>query len=92
MIIIELSFDLFFFLPWPTVRKTLNRENSPSSHLREETRLNQADGSNESLMRRRRIFGSILDANSVQEIEEKREIFYLLSFILHNTKPVGHQV
>nr|POE61973.1 hypothetical protein CFP56_41805 [Quercus suber] len=68
-----------------------SRENPPSSHLREETHLNQAHGSNESLLRRRRIFGSILDANSVQEIEEKREIFYLLSFILHNTKPVGHQ-
>lgn len=68
------------------------RENPPSSHLREETPLNQAHGNNESLMRRRRIFGSILDANSVQEIEEKREIFYVLSFVLHNTKPVGHQV
>ncbi|XP_075641458.1 uncharacterized protein LOC142613134 isoform X2 [Castanea sativa] len=71
--------------------KNTYRENPPSGHLREETPLNQAHGNNESLMRRRRIFGSILDANSVLEIEEKREIFYLLSFVLHNTKPVGHQ-
>jgi hypothetical protein len=73
------------------IAKNTYREN-PSSHLREETHLNQAHGSNESLMRRRRTFGSILDANSIQVLEEKREIFYLLSFILHNTKPVGHQV
>ncbi|XP_062163420.1 uncharacterized protein LOC133870340 isoform X2 [Alnus glutinosa] len=70
--------------------KTVYREH-PSSHLIEETHSNQALGSNESLMRRKRTYGSILDASNLQVLEEKREIFYLLSFILHNTKPVRHQ-
>lgn len=46
----------------------------------------------ESYIRPKRAFGGIFDANSLQMLEEKRDIFYLLSFILHNTKPVGHQV
>ncbi|OIW14573.1 hypothetical protein TanjilG_32915 [Lupinus angustifolius] len=35
--------------------------------------------------------GAALDINNLQMLDEKRDIFYLLSFILHNTKPVGHQ-
>ena len=87
-----IEFDFVFLSPLAYSAKNTYRENSPSSHLREETHLNRAHGSNESLMGRRRTFGSILDAKSVQVFKEKREIFYLLSFILHNTKPVGHQV
>ncbi|XP_054796784.1 uncharacterized protein LOC129302133 [Prosopis cineraria] len=40
---------------------------------------------------RRNTNGTVIDSNSIQMLEEKREIFYLLSLILHNTKPVGHQ-
>ena len=41
---------------------------------------------------RRRTHGAALDVNNLHMLDEKRDIFYLLSFILHNTKPVGHQV
>ncbi|KAI4316070.1 hypothetical protein L6164_024087 [Bauhinia variegata] len=40
---------------------------------------------------RRKTPGAVLDLNSLRMLEEKRDIFYILSFILHNTKPVGHQ-
>jgi len=43
-------------------------------------------------MRRKRIYGGIIDCNSLRMLEEKRDLFYLISFIVHNTKPVGHQV
>lgn len=41
---------------------------------------------------RRKMHGVVLDVNNLQMLDEKRDIFYLLSFILQNTKPVGHQV
>lgn len=41
---------------------------------------------------RRKMQGVSLDVNNLQMLDEKRDIFYLLSFILQNTKPVGHQV
>lgn len=41
---------------------------------------------------RRKMHGVALDVNNLQMLDEKRDIFYLLSFILQNTKPVGHQV
>ncbi|BFG18494.1 hypothetical protein CerSpe_047680 [Prunus speciosa] len=59
-------------------------------HLRE-TLISQSHRSSENLMRRKRTYGGIIEANNLQMLEEKRDIFYLLSFILHNTKPVGHQ-
>ncbi|KAL5190276.1 hypothetical protein HKD37_04G009752 [Glycine soja] len=40
---------------------------------------------------RRLMNGAALDVNNLQMLDEKRDIFYLLSFILQNTKPVGHQ-
>ncbi|KAH9762728.1 Ephrin type-B receptor [Citrus sinensis] len=46
---------------------------------------------NEHLMTRRRIFGGILDAKSLQSLKTKRAICYPFSFIVHNSKPVGHQ-
>ncbi|EPS64424.1 hypothetical protein M569_10357 [Genlisea aurea] len=39
----------------------------------------------------RRAYGGILDVNSLKALEEKRDIFFVLSFLIHNTKPVGHQ-
>jgi hypothetical protein len=41
---------------------------------------------------RRKVHGVALDVNNLQMLDKKRDIFYLLSFILQNTKPVGHQV
>ncbi|KAI3904002.1 hypothetical protein MKW92_018351 [Papaver armeniacum] len=38
-----------------------------------------------------RISGGILDTLSLRMIEDKKNIFYPLSLILHNTKPVRHQ-
>ncbi|XP_052209356.1 uncharacterized protein LOC127812870 isoform X2 [Diospyros lotus] len=58
---------------------------------REEFVLNQSLLSNENLLRRKKTYGGIIDANSLKMLEEKRNIFYPLSFIIHNTKPVGHQ-
>lgn len=40
---------------------------------------------------RRKMHGVALDVNNLQMLDEKRDIFYLLSFILQSTKPVGHQ-
>ncbi|XP_030530685.2 uncharacterized protein LOC115741106 [Rhodamnia argentea] len=47
--------------------------------------------SSETHMRRKRTLGGILDLNNLQMLEEKRNLFYFLSFMIHNTKPVGHQ-
>lgn len=41
---------------------------------------------------RRKMHGVVIDVNNLQMLDEKRDIFYFLSFILQNTKPVGHQV
>ncbi|KAI3468162.1 hypothetical protein Pfo_024825 [Paulownia fortunei] len=40
---------------------------------------------------RRKLYGGILDINSLKVLAEKRDIFFVLSFLIHNTKPVGHQ-
>lgn len=45
----------------------------------------------ESIVVRKRILGEIVDYQSLRMVEEKKDIFFPLSFILHNTKPVGHQ-
>lgn len=43
-------------------------------------------------MGQKRSKGGILDINNIQSLEEKRDFFFPFSLILHNTKPVGHQV
>ncbi|KAI8531022.1 hypothetical protein RHMOL_Rhmol11G0105400 [Rhododendron molle] len=58
---------------------------------REETLLSQRRRSSENSSRRKRTCGFIVDINSLKMLEEKMNLFYLLSFITHNTKPVGHQ-
>ncbi|KAG8375631.1 hypothetical protein BUALT_Bualt10G0120400 [Buddleja alternifolia] len=40
---------------------------------------------------RRKTYGGILDINSLKVLREKRDIFVILSFLIQNTKPVGHQ-
>ncbi|KAF4398559.1 hypothetical protein G4B88_013648 [Cannabis sativa] len=39
----------------------------------------------------KRFFGEILRIESLKTLKEKTSIFYLFSFIVYNTKPVGHQ-
>ncbi|KAJ6745666.1 PROTEIN putative-RELATED [Salix koriyanagi] len=53
--------------------------------------VSQAHRSRDSYMWRKRIYGGIIDTNSLRMLEERRDLFYLISFIVHNTKPVGHQ-
>ncbi|XP_077212654.1 uncharacterized protein LOC143847765 isoform X1 [Tasmannia lanceolata] len=45
----------------------------------------------ESAVMRKRICGGVLDTCSLRMLEEKRDIFYPFTLIVHNTKPVGHQ-
>lgn len=40
---------------------------------------------------RRKIYGGILDINSLKGLEERRDLLFILSLLIHNTKPVGHQ-
>ncbi|XP_019051661.1 PREDICTED: uncharacterized protein LOC104588235 [Nelumbo nucifera] len=47
--------------------------------------------SNENIMIHKRLCGGILSTCSIRMLEEKKDIFYPFSFIVHNTKPVGHQ-
>uniref|UniRef100_A0A6N2L0R8 DUF8003 domain-containing protein n=4 Tax=Salix TaxID=40685 RepID=A0A6N2L0R8_SALVM len=70
--------------------KSTNQVN-PSDHWREEMLVSQAHRSRDSYMWRKRSYGGIIDTNSLRMLEERRDIFYLISFIVHNTKPVGHQ-
>ncbi|XP_054782086.1 uncharacterized protein LOC129289342 isoform X2 [Prosopis cineraria] len=39
----------------------------------------------------RRISGEILHTKSIRTLKEKKSIYYPFSFILYNTKPIGHQ-
>jgi hypothetical protein len=41
---------------------------------------------------RKRITGGVLDSNSLRTLKDRRDLFYPFSLILHNSKPVGHQV
>lgn len=45
----------------------------------------------EAVLRHKRINGSIIDRHNVHTLNDKKDIFYPLSFVMHNTKPVGHQ-
>ncbi|CAN0907310.1 hypothetical protein LINGRAHAP2_LOCUS24730 [Linum grandiflorum] len=59
-------------------------------HLTEPILLTRSDSS-ESYARRTKTHGWVIDADSLKTLEEKRDIFCILSFIVYNTKPVGHQ-
>ncbi|XWS17674.1 hypothetical protein CRYUN_Cryun33cG0087900 [Craigia yunnanensis] len=62
-----------------------------SGYIREDVLLTRGNRSSEGFARRKRSYRGLIDATSLQMLEEKRDMFYLLSFIVHNTKPVGHQ-
>ncbi|XP_022729644.1 uncharacterized protein LOC111284857 isoform X3 [Durio zibethinus] len=70
--------------------KTTRMQNQ-SGYRREDAFLKQGHRSSEGFARRKRSYRGLIDTNSLQMLEEKRDMFYLLSFIVHNTKPVGHQ-
>uniref|UniRef100_A0A7N0RD06 DUF8003 domain-containing protein n=1 Tax=Kalanchoe fedtschenkoi TaxID=63787 RepID=A0A7N0RD06_KALFE len=78
-------------------RQQSNASNTSREHLpllntwTDETHLNSNHGDGEKAVRQNRSPGEILDLSSLRTLDEERCIFYLLSFILHNTKPVGHQ-
>ncbi|CAK9180914.1 unnamed protein product, partial [Ilex paraguariensis] len=65
------------------------KENS-LRHRKEEILLGHNHRSTE-ISTRRKVSGGILDINSLKMLAEKRDIFFLLSFLIHNTKPVVHQ-
>ncbi|KAA0061509.1 uncharacterized protein E6C27_scaffold41G00700 [Cucumis melo var. makuwa] len=45
----------------------------------------------EQKMVQKRIFGGIIQAKSLEALKEKKDISYPISFMIYNTKPVGHQ-
>ncbi|XP_071730346.1 uncharacterized protein [Rutidosis leptorrhynchoides] len=63
----------------------------PVNDSSEYTSLIQQHVSAEKSITQKRSYGRVLDLNSLQAFNEKRDIFFPLSFIIHNTKPVGHQ-
>ncbi|GFZ08569.1 hypothetical protein Acr_20g0003770 [Actinidia rufa] len=65
------------------------KENSADRHS-EEAFLRQSQQSSENLLRLKKAY-EIIDTTSLKMLKEKMDIFYPLSFITHNTKPVGHQ-
>ncbi|XP_051137270.1 uncharacterized protein LOC127255657 isoform X2 [Andrographis paniculata] len=40
---------------------------------------------------RRKTYGLVINVNNLKVLREKRDITFVLSFLIHNTKPVGHQ-
>ncbi|KAK4340762.1 hypothetical protein RND71_039263 [Anisodus tanguticus] len=60
---------------------------SPVGYLRDESNLR---GDEKSTVKQK-FYGGILDIDSLKMLKEKRDVFYVLSFLIHNTKPVGHQ-
>ena len=86
-----MAFDLVFSSLLVSGVNNSHNEN-PSGHWREEMLVSQAHRRRDSYMTRKKSYGGIIVTNSLRMLEEKRDLFYLISFIVHNTKPVGHQV
>ena len=70
---------------------SVSRANS-SSHHWEDALLDRVNNRSEYLTRQKRSYGAILDIDNIRSLEEKRDLFFPLILVLHNTKPVGHQV
>ncbi|KAI7726081.1 hypothetical protein M8C21_019815, partial [Ambrosia artemisiifolia] len=70
-----------------------NNDNAFQEDSREDKSLYQGQGdTNENLIQKKSYDGRVLDIDSVKSLKENRQIVsYALSFIIHNTKPVGHQ-
>lgn len=75
------SFELIFSLPvnfsLPRVQRDGQLENQKVS---------------EQIMARRGIIGGILHSKNLRTLKLRRTIYYPFAIILHNSKPVGHQV
>ncbi|KAF3793289.1 hypothetical protein EJ110_NYTH09664 [Nymphaea thermarum] len=70
----------------------LLRDELPRTYsLQGDDQVNHNVRSNENILLRKRICGAILDSNSLRMLEERRDVFFPLSLIVHNTRPVGHQ-
>uniref|UniRef100_A0A803LBH3 DUF8003 domain-containing protein n=1 Tax=Chenopodium quinoa TaxID=63459 RepID=A0A803LBH3_CHEQI len=67
------------------------RVGNSSGYHWEDSLLDNVSKTDEYLMRQKRSYGAILDIENIRDLEEKRDIFFPFSLILHNTKPVGHQ-
>ncbi|KAJ0601687.1 hypothetical protein HanIR_Chr03g0131581 [Helianthus annuus] len=67
-----------------------SNDDGPANEATEYTSLIQHRNSEKNTIQKGS-YGRILDLNSLQVFNEKRDIFFPLSFIIHNTKPVGHQ-
>ncbi|XP_051151685.1 uncharacterized protein LOC127265751 isoform X2 [Andrographis paniculata] len=65
----------------------LKDEPSKMSYL---SRMPRSNDSEEGTLRRK-VNGTIIDVNSLKVLEEQRDICFILSVLIHNTKPVGHQ-
>ncbi|KAG0456392.1 hypothetical protein HPP92_024180 [Vanilla planifolia] len=46
----------------------------------------------EAVMRRDRINGGIIDSRTLHTLDDKKDICYPSSFVMRNTKPIGHQI
>ncbi|XP_074286969.1 uncharacterized protein LOC141612149 isoform X2 [Silene latifolia] len=75
------------------------RADQPSSITRgsssgfqwEEPLIEHLDKKSEYLSSQKKSYGLTLDIGNIQNLEERRDLFFPFSLILHNTKPVGHQ-
>ncbi|CAI9759633.1 unnamed protein product [Fraxinus pennsylvanica] len=67
-----------------------SQQHSRGIYTREETYLSRSQRSTGDNLRRK-IYGGVLDINSLKMLKEKRDILFVLSFLIHNNKPVGHQ-
>jgi hypothetical protein len=77
----------FVFCPWSSYLPNhfLNRNQNTCTD-------SQMGHSRTNDVLRKRITGTILNVDNLRMLGGRRGFFYLLSLILHNTKPVGHQV
>ncbi|KVH89933.1 hypothetical protein Ccrd_008071 [Cynara cardunculus var. scolymus] len=53
---------------------------------------NQIHGGADDNLTQKKSYGRVLDINSLKTLKEKRDVFFPFTFIVHNTKPVGHQL
>ncbi|CAH9106309.1 unnamed protein product [Cuscuta epithymum] len=59
----------------------------PSDQMKEDLISNEVRGGS----LKRKAYGGILDINGLKMLKERRDLFYVLSCLIHNTRPVGHQ-
>ncbi|KAF8097031.1 hypothetical protein N665_0296s0014 [Sinapis alba] len=65
-------------------------DNTSGGDLRENFHFTQSPSSSMNHFRHRDC-GEIIDIGSLQFLKEEKDVLSLISFLIHNTKPVGHQ-